>query len=94
MKGGYKLVSLKNKNFDIDGSSNTHTIKGIYDAIENNYHKNVLLCDIIINDVERVERFVTFGLNGTTYTGYLTINDATNYVITITDEDVVTIAFG
>lgn len=94
MNGGYKMVSLKNVNFDVNGSTkvrDSHIIKGVFDLVENNHRKNVLLGDLIIGGVERTERFVSFGYTDNFYTGYITISDAVNYIIEITDEDEVII---
>lgn len=88
MNGGYKMVSLKDHNFTPNVGA---TIKGIYDSIENNYRKNILLTDIVINSIERTERFITFGHTSNYYEGYMAISDNVNYRIRITDEDVVTI---
>lgn len=86
--GGYKIVDLKGVNFT---NGVGQTIPGIYEKIENSYHKPILLSGLTIAGVERADRFMEFGLDGTTFTGYLVISDAQSSTITITDANLVTI---
>ena len=88
MVGGYKIVSLKNINFT---SGVGQKVAGVYDLIENNYRKNILLADIVIGGIERTERYITFAHTSNYYEGYMAISDSTNYRIRIADTDIVTI---
>lgn len=84
MKGGYKLIDLKNQNLVVDSSI---TIKGIYESIENSYHKPLILCGIVIDDVEKNDTFITPILNGDDYV--CTIYEKT---LTITNQDLITLS--
>lgn len=89
--GGYKIVSLEGVNFTPSTSGKTQKVAGIYERIEGNHRKPIMLSGIVIDGVERTDRFCEFGMSGTSYLGYMVISDAGNLTITITDEDMVTI---
>lgn len=85
-KAGYKVLNLKGT----DLSSASFTLDGIYDSIEGNYNKALLLTGIVIDSVEKADVFVTAEVD----------SDA-NYVIkaydktiTIASDDTVTVADG
>lgn len=84
MNGGYKIIDLKNSNFTLDGDA--ITIKGVYDSVENSHRKAILLSGIVIDGVEKPNRFVTFISESGSYIA--TMADAK---ITITAEDAVTL---
>lgn len=82
-KGGYKIIDLKDTEFTV---GTAQTIDGIYDSIEGNYRKPLLLSGLTIARFEYSDTFVTAILSGSDYT-----ITAYNYTITITDTDSVTI---
>lgn len=81
-KGGYKIINLKNKDFT-DGP---FTIKGIYDRIENNYGKPLLLSGIVIDGVEKDDVFIEVKVKSSAFV--IVVYD---YKLTINAEDVVTL---
>lgn len=85
MKGGYKIIDLKNTNFTLGTAI---TIEGVHERVENNY-KALLVEDFQIGGVEQVAQFVTFASSGGNLVGNL--NNGTQ-TITITSADAVTIA--
>lgn len=85
MKGGYKIIDLKDNNFTLD--SDAITIKGVYDSVENSHRKAILLSGLVIDSVEKPNRFVTFTSDSGSFVA--TMADAK---ITITAEDTVTLA--
>lgn len=89
--GGYKIVDLKDNNFTIGGSA--ITIPGIYNEIESNHRKAVLLSGIVISGVEKPDRFVTFGVESGDYVAVIAISGSADVLkITVTDDDSVTFA--
>ena len=80
-KGGYKVINLNDNNLT---TSNT-TITGIYEDVESNYRKAILLSGITINGVEYSDCFTTFNVSGSNL-----IATVYNNTITITDTDIVT----
>lgn len=79
-KGGYKIIDLQKK---ASGS----TIKGIYEAIESNLYKPILLENIVISGNEVANQYVEVSISGT---DFILKNDTIK--VTIDDDDVVTIA--
>ena len=81
-KGGYKIINLG----DADLSASPK-ITGIYDAIEGNHRKRLVLSGITINAVEYadIEIEVTVSAQNFTFTAY-------GKTITITPEDIVSVA--
>lgn len=79
-KGGYKIIDLKNNDL-----TSSNTIEGIYDAIEGNYGKPILLSGIVIDSVEKDDIFVNVEVSGSDY-----VIKAYDRTITITSSDVVT----
>ena len=63
LKGGYKIIDLKG----VDVTKSTLMIKGIYESIESNYGKPLLISGIVIDGVEKDDVFVQATLNGTAY---------------------------
>lgn len=80
LKGGYKIIDLKNNDL-----TSSNTIDGVYDAIEGNYGKPILLSGIVIDGVEKDDIFVNIEVSGSDY-----IIKAYDRTITITSSDVVT----
>lgn len=89
MISGYQIVSLKNINIPTDGTS-VH-IDGIFNAIEGNHRKPIMLSDIVLDVVERSSRYVEFVVRDGHYAGYLAISGDVNVRIEITDEDMITV---
>lgn len=74
IKGGYKIINLKNVAIDTENGT---TLTGIYNDIENNYRKPLLLSGVVIDGVEKADTFInvivsdgnyTFSTYGKTYT--------------------------
>ena len=88
-KGGYKLVDFKEIDITLSTPS---TIKGVYEAIENNYRKSICITGLVVGSVEKEDTFVNFEHGENVYNGLLGMT-ANNKVlfITVTNEDVVTI---
>lgn len=85
INGGYKIINLADNNLTIDGD--VVNIPGIYDSVENNYRKVLLLSGVVIDGIEKPDAFVTF------------VTDAGNYEttfesvkITISNDDNITIS--
>ena len=85
IKGGYKLIDLKDSKFTVGGAG--ITIKGIYHSIESSYNKPLILTGINIGGVERNDIFVDFADDSGNYVA----NISTKESITITNADLVTI---
>lgn len=85
IKGGYKLIDLKDSKFTVDGDG--ITIKGIYNSIENSYNKPLILTGINIGGIEKNDVFVDFAVNSGSYVA--SISDTEK--ITITNANLVTI---
>lgn len=81
MNTGYQIIDLKNNSL----STTPVTIAGIYDSIESNYRKALLLANIVISDVEKANVFTYADVDSSNYV--ISVYDGT---ITITDEDAVT----
>lgn len=80
-KGGYQIIDLKGN--DLIGAS--FTISGIYDVLEGNYNKAILLSGIVIGGVEYDDVFTTPKVVSSKY-----VLDAYGYTLTIDDDDLVT----
>lgn len=85
IKGGYKLIDLKENKFTVGGSG--ITIKGIYNSIKASHNKPLILTGINIGGVERNDIFVDFVDDSGNYVA----NISTKESITITNADLVTI---
>lgn len=74
-KGGYLIIDLKNIDLnsrDSDGgtydwSNNSGLLPDLYNVLEQNYFKQVLVTGIKINGIERNDFITTIYLNGTSY---------------------------
>lgn len=53
MKGGYKIIDFRGVNL----TESAKTIPGIYESIEGNYHKPLLLSGIVLSGVEKADVF-------------------------------------
>lgn len=85
LKGGYKLIDLKDTDFTFDTGI---TIKGIYDSIERSYNKPLVLTGIVVSNVERNDVFVNFVDNSGNYESDISATEK----ITVTNADLVTIS--
>lgn len=86
IKGGYKLIDLKDSKLTVGG--NGVTVKGIYNSIENSYNKPLILTGINIGGIERNDVFIDF----TVVSGNYVANISATEKITITNADLVTVA--
>lgn len=64
VKGGYKIIDLKDKNLV---TASQATIAGIYDRIENAYRKPLLLSGIHVNGVEYGDCYICPTLSGSDF---------------------------
>lgn len=85
IKGGYKLIDLKESKLTVDGGG--VTVKGIYNSIENSYNKPLILTGINIDGVERNDVFTVFSADSGNYVANISATEK----ITITNADLVTI---
>lgn len=85
IKGGYKLIDLKDSKFTVGGEG--ITIKGIYNSIENSYNKPLILTGINIGGIEKNDVFVDFAVDSGSYVANISATEK----ITITNADLVTI---
>lgn len=69
-KGGYLIIDLKNKDLvQLTNELFTQTeLKEIYELIEHNYHKNVLVTDIVINNIEKNDYITNIYYSNNAYT--------------------------
>ena len=86
IKGGYKLIDLKDSKLTVGGSG--VTVKGIYNSIENSYNKPLILTGINIGGAERNDVFIDFSKNSGSYVANISATEK----ITITSADLVKIA--
>lgn len=84
IKGGYKIINLKDTSINAEGGS---TIAGLYDAIEHNYRKPLLLSGIVIDGVEKPDTFISVASADGSYTF-----TAYGKTYTVNNADLVTIA--
>lgn len=82
-KGGYLIIDLKNNDL-----MDSPTIEGIYDLIEGNYGKSILLSGIMISNVEKADVFTKPDVSSSTFV----FKNVYGYDISVNDEDEVTIA--
>lgn len=69
-KGGYLIIDLKNKDLlQLTNELFTQTeLKEIYEVIEHNYHKNVLVTGIVINNIEKNDYITNIYYSNNAYT--------------------------
>lgn len=83
LKGGFLCLSLENKNI---ASGSNITLEGIYDKLEGNYGKAVMLGDIKLDNVEMSAQLASCVVSGSNY--ILTfVADTSAYVLTVDDTD-------
>lgn len=90
IKGGYKLIDFKDVNIVADTPT---TITGVYNAIENNYRKPLLITGLTIDGVEKEDTFINFEHSENLFNGLLGMI-ANNEIlfISVTNEDSITIS--
>lgn len=86
IKGGYKLIDLKDNKLTVDGDE--VTVKGIYNSIKNSYNKPLMLTGINIGGVERNDVFIDFAFKSGNYVANISATEK----MTITNADLVTVA--
>lgn len=85
IKGGYKLIDLKEIKLTVGGGG--VTVKGIYNSIKNSYNKPLILTGINIGGIERNDVFIHFSVDSGNYVANISATEK----ITITNSDLVTI---
>ena len=85
IKGGYKLIDLKDSKLTIGGDG--VTVKGVYNSIENSYNKLLILTGINIGGIERNDVFINFSDDSGSYLANISATEK----ITITNADLVKI---
>lgn len=79
MRGGYQILDLNDTNLV---SGNGKTIGGIYDLIEGNYRKPILLSGLVIDGIEQADVFVQFTVSEDSFK-----TEIAQGSIVITDDD-------
>lgn len=82
---GYKIVDLKNTNLV---NRTPVKIKGLYEEIENNYRKPIILSNVVIDRVEKIDKWVNFSHSGNSYTciipeGTISLDNEDNVTFTV-----------
>lgn len=85
LKGGYKIIDLKDVNLITDEAA--VKIDGIYEAIEGNYRKPLLVSGLTIDGVEKADFFAIATISDSSFeikydTKKITISDADEVIIT------------
>ena len=82
IKGGYKIIDLKEKDLTVDEGM---LYDGIYDAIEST-NKATLLSGLVVDSVEYNDAYVNFKIEESAY-----VCEIYGYKITVQNTDVVTV---
>lgn len=82
--GGYQIISLRDIPFITGGA--TMMLDGIYDQIESNNRKPILLDGIVIDGIEKNAVFTQVNINGSNFEF-----NVYGKTITITDTDAVSV---
>lgn len=83
-KGGYIIVDLKGTPFE---TGTGQTVNGVYEHIEGNYRKPVLLSGINIDGTEYADMYIAPTVSGSDYTA-----SVYGKTMTVTSENLVTFA--
>lgn len=90
-KGGYKIINLKDTNITTSGT----VIRGVFDDIDKNNRKVILLSGLKINGTELNDEFVKAIKSGGQYTIHAYNvsgnNQYSDYVLTVESSDTVTL---
>lgn len=62
--GGYKIINLNNINITADGA----TVTGVYESLENNYRKALLLSGVVIENVEYADCYIMATVSDSNFT--------------------------
>lgn len=93
MKGGYQIISLGDN--DIVTSGDGVTIEDVYEKIEGNYKKPILLCDITMDGVEIGNVFTNFISESSVYYGIIgCTSTGSNIVMSVNSDNLVKITKG
>lgn len=84
VKGGYKIVNFKGTNIT---SENGATVSGVYESLENNYRKAVMISGVVVDGTEHNDIFIDVSVSGSDYTF-----TAYGKTFTVTNEDKITVA--
>lgn len=88
MRGGYKIINFKNVPLETGGA--TMMIEGLYNEIESNFNKPLLISGLNIDNIEINEIYVNPISLGGTYRFPLNNNKS----IIVTDTDAVSVVNG
>lgn len=91
MRGGYKLIDLKNINLNPSGDA--IKVPGIYDAIEGSF-KSIVISNYKIDGVDKPERAIVFGSHdNNTFDGFISYDSVENNTVNlhVTSEDLVSL---
>lgn len=83
MKGGYQIIDLRETNFT---AATAVTIPGVYEQIEGNYNKPLLLEGFSIGDIEYNATWVNKTVDSTNFK----LSGVSGYDVTVTPDDKVT----
>ena len=93
MRGGYQLINLHGHAITAGEAA---TVKGIYEAVEGNYHKMTIVTGLVLNGVEHNDLPISLDKGESEFTGVMNpqIKDGKLTVLqtTIKDDDTITIA--
>lgn len=84
MRGGYHIIDFQDVNIHTDDGA---TVIGLYESLEQNHRKTVLLSGVTIDGVEKPNCFIECEVSGSDFTF-----SAYGKTFTVTNEDKVTIA--
>lgn len=92
VNGGYKIIDLKETNLVVGGDA--VKVSGIYEEIEGNNRKATILSGMVLDGIERPDRWVNFGVgeDGNFHASIGLNTDASILYITITPEDMVSLS--
>lgn len=82
MRGGYKIIDLQNKNI----TTTEVTIDNLYESIESNYRKPLLLSNLVVNGAELPDVYVYAVVDTANYKIYF--GDTTNHLL-VTKSDTI-----
>lgn len=84
LNGGYKIIDFQDINITTENGA---TVTGIYESIENNHRKAIMISGITIDGVQKNDCFVDCSVSDGSYTF-----TAYGKTFTVTNADKITIA--
>ncbi len=92
LKGGYQIVDLKSVplTYIEDTPSNSFIVEGVYEQIEGNYGKPLLLSGFVLNGTSYPDQWIKTTMVGSDYNITVAVGNL-NRVLSINSEDNVTI---